>query len=162
MKALGVAIVFEKENIDTSSGDGELMLSILASFAQAESLSVSENCKWRIRKDFAEGKTMNLALLYGYRSVGGKIEIVPEEAEVVRRAFAAYLSGIGTPTIAAMLRREHVPTRMGGDWYDTETSSATSAAQTETRLSMRRRPESCGRFMGCFWMDRPRRALRPH
>ena len=94
------------------------MLSILASFAQAESLSVSENCKWRIRKDFAEGKTMNLALLYGYRSVNGKIEIVPEEAEVVRRAFAAYLSGIGTPTIAAMLRREHAPTRMGGDWYD--------------------------------------------
>lgn len=118
MKALGVAIVFEKENIDTSSGDGELMLSILASFAQAESLSVSENCKWRIRKDFAEGKTMNLALLYGYRSVNGKIEIVPEEAEVVRWAFAAYLSGIGTPTIAAMLRREHAPTRMGGDWYD--------------------------------------------
>ena len=118
MKALGVAIVFEKENIDTSSGDGELMLSILASFAQAESLSVSENCKWRIRKDFAEGKTMNLALLYGYRSVDGKIEIVPEEAEVVRRVFAAYLSGKGTPTIAAMLRREHAPTRMGGDWYD--------------------------------------------
>ncbi len=94
------------------------MLSILASFAQAESLSVSENCKWRIRKDFAEGKTMNLVLLYGYRSVNGKIEIVPEEAEVVRRVFAAYLSGIGTPTIASMLRREHAPTRMGGDWYD--------------------------------------------
>ena len=116
MKALGVAIVFEKENIDTSSRDGELMLSILASFAQAESLSVSENCKWRIRKDFAEGKTMNLALLYDYRSVKGKIEIVPEEAEVVRRVFAAYLSGMGTPTIAAILRREHVPTRMGGEW----------------------------------------------
>ena len=95
------------------------MLSILASFAQAESLSVSENCKWRIRKDFAEGKTMNLAMLYGYRSVDGKIEIVPEEAEVVRRAFDAYLSGIGTPTIAAMLRREHVPTRMGGEWNTT-------------------------------------------
>lgn len=119
MKALGVAIVFEKENIDTSSGDGELMLSILASFAQAESLSVSENCKWRIRKDFADGKTMNLALLYGYRSVKGKIEIVPEEAEVVRRVFAAYLSGKGMPTIAAMLRREHVPTRMGGEWNTT-------------------------------------------
>ena len=79
---------------------------------------MSENCKWRIRKDFAEGKTMNLALLYGYRSVDGKIEIVPEEAEVVRRVFAAYLSGIGTPTIASMLRREHAPTRMGSDWYD--------------------------------------------
>ena len=134
MKALGVAIVFEKENIDTSSGDGELMLSILASFAQAESLSVSENCKWRIRKDFAEGKTMNLALLYGYRSVNGKIEIVPEEAEVVRRAFAAYLSGIGTPTIAAMLRREHAPTRMGGDWYDALETQRVALSEKQKRI----------------------------
>ena len=61
---------------------------------------------------------MNLALLYGYRSVDGKIEIVPEEAEVVQQVFAAYLSGMGTSTIAAMLRREHAPTRMDGDWYD--------------------------------------------
>ena len=118
LKSLGIGVYFELQKINTLTVSGELMLSILASFAQAESLSVSENCKWRIRKDFAEGKTMNLALLYGYRSVDGTIEIVPEEAEVVRRAFAAYLSGKGTPTIAAMLRREHAPTRMGGDWYD--------------------------------------------
>ena len=43
---------FEEQNIHSMSGDGELMLSILASFAQEESLSVSENCKWRIRNDF--------------------------------------------------------------------------------------------------------------
>ena len=50
LKGLGIDVFFERENIHSMSGDGELMLSILASFAQEESLSVSENCKWRIRK----------------------------------------------------------------------------------------------------------------
>ena len=50
LKGLGIDVLFEKENIHSMSGDGELMLAILASFAQEESLSVSENCKWRIRR----------------------------------------------------------------------------------------------------------------
>ena len=70
LKALGVDVYFEEQNIHSMSGDGELMLTILASFAQEESKSVSDNCKWRIRKDFSEGKPMNLPLLYGYRSDG--------------------------------------------------------------------------------------------
>ncbi len=56
LKDLNVDVYFEKENIHSLSGDGELMLTILASFAQEESRSVSENCKWRIRKGFAEGE----------------------------------------------------------------------------------------------------------
>ena len=59
-KALGVDVYFEEQNIHSISGDGELMLTILASFAQEESKSVSDNCKWRIRKDFSEGKPINL------------------------------------------------------------------------------------------------------
>ena len=67
LKNLGVNVWFEKENIHSISGDGELMLTILASFAQEESLSVSENCKWRIRNEFKQGKMpMNLKRLYGY------------------------------------------------------------------------------------------------
>ena len=50
------------------------MLTILASFAQAESKSVSDNCKWRIRKDFSEGKPVNLSLIHGYRQENGRIE----------------------------------------------------------------------------------------
>lgn len=65
LKELGVAVYFEEQHIDSLSGDGELMLTILASFAQEESKSVSDNCKWRIRKDFSEGKPINLMLLYG-------------------------------------------------------------------------------------------------
>ena len=67
LKALEVDVFFEEQNIHTVSADGELMLTILASFAQAESKSVSDNCKWRIRKDFSEGKPVNLSLIHGYR-----------------------------------------------------------------------------------------------
>ena len=122
MKALGVAIVFEKENIDTSSGDGELMLTILASFAQEESKSVSDNCKWRIRKDFSEGKPMNLPLLYGYRREKGRIVIDEEEAEIVRFIFRSCLNGMGKGRITEALREQGVPCRLGGEWQ-TETVS---------------------------------------
>lgn len=119
LKELGVAVYFEEQHIDSLSGDGELMLTILASFAQEESKSVSDNCKWRIRKDFSEGKPMNLMLMYGYRSENGKIEIDPEEAAIVKRVFSEYLRGDGSPTIAKRLREEGVPRRYGGEWTAT-------------------------------------------
>jgi len=56
LKLLGVDVYFEEQNIHSMSGDGELMLTILASYAQEESRSVSENCKWRIRKRFQQGE----------------------------------------------------------------------------------------------------------
>ena len=62
LKGISVDVYFEKENIHSLSGDGELMLTILASFAQEESLSVSENCKWRIRKQFENGEIVNVAI----------------------------------------------------------------------------------------------------
>ena len=55
LKGLGIGVYFEEQKLDTLSGDGEFMLTILASFAQEESRSVSENCKWRIRKKFEQG-----------------------------------------------------------------------------------------------------------
>jgi len=56
LKALGIDVFFEEQGIHTLSADGELLLTILAGYAQEESLAVSENCKWRIRKNFREGK----------------------------------------------------------------------------------------------------------
>ena len=55
LKGLGIEVRFEKENINSMSGDGELMLSILASFAQEESISISNNVKWGTRKRFQQG-----------------------------------------------------------------------------------------------------------
>ena len=120
LSSLGVTVKFEKENIDTSSGDGELMLTILASFAQEESKSVSDNCKWRIRKDFSEGKPMNLPLLYGYRREKGRIVIDEREAEIVRFIFRSCLNGMGKGRITEALREQGVPCRLGGEWQ-TET-----------------------------------------
>ena len=119
LKELGVAVYFEEQNIDSLSGDGELMLTILASFAQEESKSVSDNCKWRIREDFSEGKPMNLPLLYGYRRKGKEVEIDLEEAAVVRRVFSEYLKGNGSPQIAMRLQEEGIPRRLGGAWTAT-------------------------------------------
>ena len=118
LKALGIDVLFEKENIHSMSGDGELMLSILASFAQEESLSVSENCKWRIRRDFAAGEG-NIFDMYGYKIRGGEYEIVPEEADVVRKIYTWYLDGVGTGRIAIMLNAKQIPPCRGSLWNRT-------------------------------------------
>lgn len=114
LKAIGVDVYFEKEHIHSMSEDGELLLTLLASFAQEESKSVSDNCKWCIRKDFAEGKPMNLMLLCGYKIADGKIAINMEEAAVVRRIFREYLDGMGSVQIANRQSYEMTPKRCGG------------------------------------------------
>lgn len=114
-KVLGVDIFFEEQNIHTMSADGELMMTILASYAQEESRSASENQKWRIKRNFEEGMPWNGALL-GYRLKNGRYEIVPEEAEIVRRIYDEYLSGTGCLTIAKRLNEDGVPTRFDRQW----------------------------------------------
>lgn len=115
LKALGVDVFFEEQNIHTLSGNGEVMMSILASFAQAESQSASENQKWRIRKNFEEGKPWDGTLL-GYRMQNGKYIVVPEEAELVRRMYSLYLSGKGVEAIAKILNADGLKTRLNGQY----------------------------------------------
>jgi DNA invertase Pin-like site-specific DNA recombinase len=116
LKLLGIDIYFEEQNIHTMSGDGELMLSILASFAQEESRSVSENCKWRIRKQFEEGVTVGFYNMYGYIWNGKRMEINEEQAEVIRRVFDWYIGGLGVNSISKKLNALGIPTLGGGDW----------------------------------------------
>ena len=90
MKDLGVDVYFEEQNIHSLSADGELMLTILASYAQEESRSASENRKWQIRKDFKEGKIGSITI-FGYRrNADGILEIEPTEAEIVKMIFSDY------------------------------------------------------------------------
>lgn len=94
LKEIGVEVWFEKERIHSFSGDGELMLSILASFAQEESRNISENCKWGIRKRYQSGEIgVKNKRVFGYSYDGEKYEIVPEEAEAVRLIFKRFTSG---------------------------------------------------------------------
>ncbi len=115
LKLLGIDVYFEEQNIHTMSGEGELMLTILASFAQEESLSASENQKWRIKKNFEEGKPWNV-VLYGYSFEHGKFEVVPEERSIVKRIFKEYLAGYGCELIAKRLNEDGLRTRGGFKW----------------------------------------------
>ena len=119
LKDLGIDVYFEEQNIHTASGDGELMLTILASYAQEESRSVSENQKWRVRKDCQEGRPSGSILLYGYERKGTSFTIIPEEADVVRTIFSDYLSGMGKNAIIKKLTRSGIPTKTGGRWTET-------------------------------------------
>ena len=116
LKELGVDIFFEEQSIHTMSADGELVLTILASFAQEEARSNSENQKWRIRKDFAEGKPW-CGIMLGYRQEDGQFVIVPEEAEIVKRIFRDYLSGKGIDAIRKGLNEDGITTVYDNEWH---------------------------------------------
>ena len=117
LKALGVDVYFEEQNIHTESSDGELMLTILASYAQEESRSVSENCKWRIRQKFAQGIPTTTPLT-GYRIHKGEFSIEPEEAALIRMIFRDYAMGLGRNAIQRKLADMGARSRFGGEWTD--------------------------------------------
>ena len=85
LKAIEVDVFFEEQNIHTLSADGELMMTILAGYAEAESRSASENMKWRIKKKFEEGSPWDGTLL-GYRYKGGAYVIRPKKP----KSYAAF------------------------------------------------------------------------
>ena len=119
LKELGVEMFFEKENLSSTSGDGELMLTVLSSFAQEESKSASENLKWRYRRKFEQGElAVNTTRFLGYdKNKHGELVIDPDQAKVVERIFADYISGKGSFVIAKELNGEGVSTVAGGKWY---------------------------------------------
>ena len=116
LKNMGISVYFEEQNINTMTADGELMLTILASYAQAESLSASENQKWRVRQNFEEGKPWRGYML-GYRYKDGEYVIVPEEAEIVKKIYTDFLSGKGIEAIMKFLNESGVLTQQGFTWH---------------------------------------------
>lgn len=117
---LGIPIYFEKEDLDTGSMESELMLSILSSLAESESVSIAENSKWSIRRRFENG-TFKLAYPpYGYDYIGdGEWAINEEQAKWVRYIYSETLSGKGSDAIAAELIELGAPTKKGGKWTST-------------------------------------------
>ena len=119
LKGLEIEVIFEKENISSLSGDGELMLTVLSAFAQEESKSVSENIKWRYRRKFEQGEVaINTTRFLGYdKNKKGELVINPGQAKVVKRIFDDYLGGKGSFVIAKELSAEGVRTVAGGRWH---------------------------------------------
>ena len=118
LKELGVTILFEKEHIDTGGAYSEMILTVLAAFAQEESRSLSENIKWSVRKRFQEG-TDRWIPIYGYTKAGDETYvIVDDEAAVIREIFNDYEHGLSTAKIGEKLDEAKVPTPLGKAHWD--------------------------------------------
>ena len=107
-----VSIYFETENINTLSQNGELLLTVLAAFAQDESVNKSISVAWGIRQRFAKG-IPKLVKPYGYQLEDNKLIVDEEEAGVVIRIFAFYLGGKTPYEIAKILTSEGIPSPTG-------------------------------------------------
>ena len=121
LKAMGIGICFEKENIDTLNMDSELIVTFMGAFAQSESESMSKNISWGKRKQMRDGKvTVNFNKLYGYRQEPGQHpEIIPEHAEVIRDIVKAYLLGASLRMIKEDLRKKGIPSPAGDPVWQT-------------------------------------------
>ncbi|MDD3340485.1 MAG: recombinase family protein [Lachnospiraceae bacterium] len=123
LKEKGVEVYFEKENIWTFDGKGELLITIMSSLAQEESRSISENCIWGQRKRFADGKvTVPFARFLGYdRSPDGSLIVNPSQAAVVQRIFTLCLGGMTPYSISRTLTGEKIKTPTGKDTWNVST-----------------------------------------
>ena len=110
LKELGIAVIFEKENIHSLEEDSELRITLSGAFAQSESESISANVTWGKRRAMESGKaTIQYKYLYGYRrGADDKPEIIPEEAEVVRWIYERYLAEASTRMLRDELHEQGV------------------------------------------------------
>lgn len=115
---IGVDVFFEEQNLNIKSAEGELMLTIYASIAQEEARQVSENIKWRIKKNFENGVMWGGGNPYGYTIdwVNKTLIVNPEQADVVRMIVDLYISGKGAQDIANILNAKNIKTMNNCDW----------------------------------------------
>ena len=115
LKQMGIAVVFEKENINTATMNSEMILTVLSAFAQAESESISQNVARGKRMGYKHGKfAFPYGRIIGYRKgADGKPEIIPEQAEIIRLIFNSYLQGDSLQSIKAKLETAGALTARG-------------------------------------------------
>ena len=122
LKELGVTIFFESQNIDTATSGGDVLLTILAAMAEEESRTISKNVKWSMEKKFQKGEFLLCYTRFlGYtRDENHKMVIVEEEAKIVRRIYAEFISGKPIAVIRKELMDEGIPAPCGGkEWHYT-------------------------------------------
>lgn len=121
LKACGVEIFFQTENISTFDPSSEVIFTISAIMAQEESRHISDNVKWTFVRQFKEGIPMVSSNLLGYRrdpENRKNLIIVPEEAEIIKTVFTLYVEGVGPSEIARILQNKGYKTRLGNNrWH---------------------------------------------
>lgn len=137
LKAKGVEVYFEEQNIYTLDGKGEVLLTIMSSIAQEESRNISENVTWGMRKRFAEGKvTMPYKQFMGYRKgKNGVPEIVEAEAKIIRTIFRRFLEGATPAMIARELNAAGIPCPSRKNLLSEDEMEAAKARQKTARWS---------------------------
>lgn len=121
LKEKSIAVWFEKESINTMDSKGEVLITIMASLAQQESQSLSQNVKLGLQYRYQQGKVqVNHNHFLGYTKDGdGHLVIDPEQAEVVKRIYREYLEGLSMKKIAEGLEQDGILTGAGkAKWYD--------------------------------------------
>ena len=131
LKEKNIAIIFEKENINTLEASGELLLTIMASLAQQESASLSQNVKLGLQFRYQDGKVqVNHNHFLGYtKDEDGNLIVDEDEAIIVKRIFKEYLEGASFRDIAIGLERDKVKT--GGKRYRWHLSTIQGILQNE-------------------------------
>ncbi len=121
--ALHIPIFFEKENINTMDAKGEVLITIMASLAQQESQSLSQNVKLGLQYRYQQGKvSVNHNRFLGYsKDSDGKLIIDAEQSEVVKRIYREYLEGLSMDKIASGLEADHILTGAGKEKWHTST-----------------------------------------
>lgn len=100
LKSLGISIYFEEHSIDTKMVSSEMLTAVIASCAQAESESISQNIRWGIQNKMQSGTYVASSVPFGFRRINGMLAVEEPEAKYVRYAFGGYLSGKSTSEIA--------------------------------------------------------------
>ncbi len=123
LKDKNISVFFEKENINTMDAKGEVLLTIMASLAQQESQSLSQNVKLGLQYRYQQGKVqVNHNRFMGYtKDEEGNLIIVPEEAEIIKRIYREYLEGKSLAGIGRDLEKDGILTAAGKPRWRPET-----------------------------------------
>ena len=115
LKAMGIGIYFEEQNIDSLKEDSETYIGIYSIMAQSESENISANVSWGIRKRMQNGTYACRFNMLGYRKDKEDTEprIIPEEAQIVRNIFKMYDEGYSLDQLKAYLEDNGVKTTTG-------------------------------------------------
>jgi DNA invertase Pin-like site-specific DNA recombinase len=123
LKEKNIPVYFEKESINTMDAKGEVLITIMASLAQQESQSLSQNVKLGLQFRYQNWQVqVNHNRFLGYtKDADGNLIIDPVQAEVVKRIYREYLEGYSMDKIAAGLEADGILTGAGKQKWHTST-----------------------------------------
>ncbi|WP_368271049.1 recombinase family protein [Enterocloster lavalensis] len=118
LKERGISMYFENEKQDSMNPEVEAYITLAGAVAQEESRNMGENMQWTVTRKFEQGIFANYKAFMGYRCVNGELEIVPEQAEVVKNIFDLYLAGNTFAQIKRELEKQKIKTATGKEIWD--------------------------------------------